>query len=515
MKKPFYIIFILIFCLSLTLKFLPIQNYNFPFTTDQGRDMLDIRRIVDGKKLTLIGPTTSINGVFLGPFWYYFNVIPYVLGQGDPAFLVYWMIFWYMLAGTTIFIFFKIKNILLGLIFSILFLISPAFFYSSRYSWSANPMPYMTTFYFISLISFLNKPSPTSSIAGGLIAGLSMQIEAAFGVLFFPFLMMVHLFKRSKLKYFFMSLFVFLATLIPQVFFEFRHNFLMTKTFLNEVLGKSSILGEKFSISQTFSSHITSFMASSNNILTENFQFSLTLFLIGIIYLSFKIYKRKLATIYLNTFFLAFFFIIWAFVFYMFYHYPLKGWYLLGLHIPFLLIFGVFLTDVFSLKKFYLSIGVGLFLTAIVINIVLTQMRFIPKSTDRSSDPSNIRNEMEEIDFIYKYAKGDGFRAYNYMPSVYDFPYQYLYWWTGNKKYGYHPNVLTYMDNVPEYIIGNEKFLDKKRESNNSDLIFLIIEPDENSERRAAWLGNYVKYCLKENKILDWKTEIQIRENCK
>ncbi len=420
-----------------------------------------------------------------------------------------------MLAGIVIFLFFKDKNDLLGLILSVLFLMTPGFFYSSRYSWSANPMPFMTTFYFLSLISIINKPTTLNSFMAGLISGLSMQIEAAFGVLFFPFLVMLYLIKRPRIRYFLTTLAVFLATLIPQLVFELRHDFLMTKTFFNEVLGKSTILGEKLSLYQTFTSHITSFLGGINNILIENSQISSSIFLIAIIYLIYRIYKRKLATLYLNTFFLAFFFILFAFIFYMFYHYPLKGWYLLGLHIPFLFIFGVFLVDLFSLKKWFISIGASLFLTAIIINIILSQMRFIPKNTDRSSDPSNIRNEMEEIAFIYKYANGDGFRAYNYMPSVYDFPYQYLYWWMGNKKYGYHPNTLTYLDNVPKYIVSNEKFLDKKRAPKDIDLIFLLIEPDENLERRAAWLGNFVKYCLVENKKFEWPTEIQVRRVCK
>ena len=64
---------------------MPVLNYNFPFTMDQSRDMLDIRQIVVSLHPTLIGPTTSINGVFLGPFYYYFNVIPYFLSGGDPA----------------------------------------------------------------------------------------------------------------------------------------------------------------------------------------------------------------------------------------------------------------------------------------------------------------------------------------------------------------------------------------------------------------------------------------------
>src|SRR5689334_7908646 len=98
-------IFITIFLLSGYLMLAPILNYNFPFTMDQARDMIDIREIVVGKNLRMIGPTTSINGVYLGPFYYYFNTIPYILGNGNPSFLVYWNILFYLLAGLTLFLF--------------------------------------------------------------------------------------------------------------------------------------------------------------------------------------------------------------------------------------------------------------------------------------------------------------------------------------------------------------------------------------------------------------------------
>ncbi len=45
------------------------------FTYDQGRDAYAIQRIVHGD-LTLIGPTTGLEGFFTGPAWYYAGVPP-------------------------------------------------------------------------------------------------------------------------------------------------------------------------------------------------------------------------------------------------------------------------------------------------------------------------------------------------------------------------------------------------------------------------------------------------------
>ena len=56
------------------------------FYFDQGRDALTIRDLIVNHKLFLIGPTTGIEGIFLGPL-YYFTLLPwYWLGSGDPVF---------------------------------------------------------------------------------------------------------------------------------------------------------------------------------------------------------------------------------------------------------------------------------------------------------------------------------------------------------------------------------------------------------------------------------------------
>lgn len=521
----FIVIFLLIFIVSFLLKLLPILNYNFPFTMDQARDMLDIRNIVDGRHLTLIGPTTSINGVFLGPFWYYFNLIPYILGLGDPTFLAYWNILWYLLAGLSLFLFSFRKNPIFALISSSIFLMAPAFFYSGRFFWSANPMPFATTFYFLALISSLIKPNLKKSVILGLICGLSMQFEAAFAVLFFPFATIIFLIFKLGIKNYLATFSAFFVTLLPQILFEIRHNFIMSRTFFSELSGESSILGERLSLGQVFTSHLQSLINILKGLFDLNPTSILVIFLVAFFFLTFKIYLKILDKFTKYFFQISVLFIIFAFVFYMFYPLPLKGWYLLGLHIPFLLVFAVFFTEVLNiqdmLKKTHLKYLKNVYLVAVCLILlfsflatIIYQTRFIPKENERSQDKSNLRNEIEAIDWVYREANGQAFKAYNYIPSVYDTPYQYLYWWYATRKYGYQPDTLTYLDNVPEYIPNNEKFLTQRKKTDENSPIFLIIEDDENNERRAAWLGNFVKYCLEKSERFPWGTEIQIRRVC-
>lgn len=510
------ILFLIIFLISLLLRLGPILNYNFPFTYDQGRDMLDLRNIVVGGHPSLIGPTTSINGVYLGPFWYYFNLIPYLGGGGDPQVLVYWMIFWYLLAAFLLYYYLRKINHSLAFFTSTLYLLTPALFYSSRFSWNSNLMPPFTIFFFLLLIANLQHPTYKTSALLGLVSGLSMQIQAAFGILFFPFQLICSSFYKTKFKFLRLNILSFFITLLPQIFFELRHDFVMSQTFLNEIGGQTAILGRKLSFEQTFLSHLDNFKNTIDGILILPDKLTLYIFIASLLFLLYKVYTYTTNKHLRDYFLIPFLFLIFSFLFYLLYQYPLKGWFILALYIPFIFIVASFFSQILTLRKIQLSALIAIILLSSFITSTTSQLRLIPKEVDRSTDKSNIRNEMEAIDWVYKEANGKAFKAYNYISAVYDYPYQYLYWWLGEKKYKLHPDTLTYLDNVPEYIPGgNSKFLTKKKVAKKDDPIFLIIEEDEYPQRRAAWLGNFEKYCLEKSHTLPWKTEIQIRKVCK
>jgi len=111
-------------------------------------------------------------------------------------------------------------------------------------------------------------------------------------------------------------------------------------------------------------------------------------------------------------------------------------------------------------------------------------------------------------------ADGKGFRVYNYLPSVYDLPQQYTFWWYATKKYNYQPEELAYLPGQPEYIKDNHLFWQKREKSNNS-LTYLIIEHDQKTpQREKDWLNNFNHLCVKESYNLSYQTTIQKRESC-
>src|SRR3990167_720587 len=64
------IILILILIIASFYRFYKIMDY-MTFLGDEGRDVLIVYKILHGN-LTLLGPTASVGGFFLGPIYYYF-----------------------------------------------------------------------------------------------------------------------------------------------------------------------------------------------------------------------------------------------------------------------------------------------------------------------------------------------------------------------------------------------------------------------------------------------------------
>ena len=69
------------------------QQYLLGFYYDQARDAKVAADIISGRNFPAIGPTTGINGLYLGPFWFYLITPGYLIGNGNPAIASYFISF--------------------------------------------------------------------------------------------------------------------------------------------------------------------------------------------------------------------------------------------------------------------------------------------------------------------------------------------------------------------------------------------------------------------------------------
>ena len=81
---PWNLLILIILLLAFILRAYRIEAL-LDFHYDQGRDAKIIWDLWHSGKLFLIGPTTGLDGIFLGPFYYYLIAPFYLIGGGNPV----------------------------------------------------------------------------------------------------------------------------------------------------------------------------------------------------------------------------------------------------------------------------------------------------------------------------------------------------------------------------------------------------------------------------------------------
>jgi len=501
-KKFLVVLFLVVLFISGFIRCLQVRNFNSPFTYDQARDMLDLRVIAGFYDFQLSGPTTSITGLNLGPYYYYFNLPVVWIGQGNPQFLVYWNILWFLLAGLAIFLFFYKRNVLLGFFISVFFLMAPQLFGVTRYFWNANSVIYFVVFYFLSLWNYLENKTKKNALIFGISAGLVIQFEAAFGSMCLAFSILVVILSRKKnvLKNYLIGL---LPWFLPQIALEIKHNFRMSRLFLGTLNGTNQVLGEKIPLEKVFVMHWKTIISYFEGQFMVAYGLGFILLLGAILIILINKKYRHLGLILLS-------FIIFALFYYtVIYHHELKMWYLEGVRVWYCFVLGLAVVSIIKYKKiFYILLIV--FLIRSFYFTIIDQSRYFTNNS-KSDDPKNMANLIKNIDWVYEKVEGDGFSAYNYVPEVYDYPSQYLYWWYGRKKYNYMPEKVSYsLTEVPEYFKLSAKFYQNSR-LNVNEKIALIYE---RKSTYSDWLGQFSEYCVLDKWETEWMTTVEIREKC-
>jgi len=501
-EKLFTIVFGIILLISGVIRFLQTKDYNTAFTYDQSRDLLDIRALGEFKDIAVLGPTTSINGLRLGPFYYYINLPAYWVGNGSPQVLVYWNIILFLFSGGFIFWYFRKRDINLGFLIGTFFLTAPQMFNLTRYFWNANMATYLSVYFFVALWNFLEKKDKKSVLWLGITSGLLTQFEAAFGIVCLIFsVLIVVLNKKSKnWKSFLIGM---IPWFLPQILLEIKNKFQMTKLLLGIFTGSNSVLGDKLSIGEVIVSHLVTIREFFEGQFILNYGWGMGILILAIILILINKKYKKVGIYFVS-------FLIFAFGFYTaIYHHELKMWYLESLRVWYCFVVAIGLANINKFKNLAIVV-IGLFVVRNVWLTTVDQWQFVNQK--QSDDPKNLSNLIKNVDWVYGKMNGDGFEAYNYVPEVYDYPNQYLYWWHGIKKYKYMPTKVSYsLTEVPEYIRTQNKFYEKIKESKDKKIALIY----ETKDLYIGWLNQFKGYCTVEKWETEWRTMVEIREKCK
>lgn len=253
-----HLLITIVILLAAFLRLYKIQDY-MTFLGDEGRDVLVVYNILHGH-LTLLGPTSSVGGFFLGPIYYYF-MAPFLwlfnYNPVGPAVMValfgiatVWLVY---IVGKDFF------NAKVGLMAALIYAVSPLVIVYSRSSWNPNPMPFFSLLILFCLYKALGKNSLKLFFISGILLGVAMQLH--YLSLFLGAVMIIYTFlsifykeKKFKiwtklLKNYFLIFLGFILGWSPFLAFEIRHGFLDFKNIFNFVLfsGKTGVESNYFS----------------------------------------------------------------------------------------------------------------------------------------------------------------------------------------------------------------------------------------------------------------------------
>jgi len=197
------------------------------FLGDEGRDALVVKRILVDHKLTLLGPTASVGGFYLGPVYYYF-MVPFMFLSGldpvGPAIMIA------LMGLLTIIILYSLIRHWFGFLpaflASLLYALAPGIVSFSRSSWNPNPMPLFTLMFLASFYLSLSHRLVWAILAG-FAFGIAIQLHYL-GLVLGPVLALLTFLlapKKNWPKLIVYQIFGFILGASPYFAFELRHGF--------------------------------------------------------------------------------------------------------------------------------------------------------------------------------------------------------------------------------------------------------------------------------------------------
>lgn len=437
-KKLFFIIFILLTVLFCYFRLKPIYFQTVPYTFDQGRDFLKAQEIVRDKNITFIGPTTGVQGIFHGAWWYYFLAIPYFLFQGNPTGFIFFIFLMAFIQFILFTVFIKkYFNTLSALFFATLIVASPYFISTSFFAIGSVLTPPFILILFFSLYKFLEKKEGQYLFLLFLGLGFILETELPFGLFIIPSFFISVIFLKelknffSNIKSVIYALFGLIIPIIPRALFELKNNFLQLKTLFGFIIHPhiynpktfTQRIIERYNL---FYDYYISLFPDKNIVLVLG---AVLILVVGLIvgYKKFSLVKKRFAKLIFLTFFLLF-------VLSLFYRDNFWPNYYEGL--PYF--YSLFLAlGVYGFQKKRFK---GTFLNNIpliyILIIIIFAIIILVKDTKaiRSPEITGMKTQITAVENIYKNVGANEFCVRIYTPPVIPYTYDYLFSYYSQRK---------------------------------------------------------------------------------
>ena len=232
MKLFFHIIFGILFLYLLYLVSFSALNGEVIFSNDVARNFLLLQEL-DEKKIVLIGPRSSTQGLFYSSFLTYFNYPAYLIGQGNPVIVAWFWVFVSLIVFITSF--FMVRK-LFGTIAASFYVLIIAAKLVPKSSEIFEPMAmyWVMPVFLFTIIEYVRTKKLMYLI--GHIISLSIFIHLSIGIglqfLILSFTIIFYIVFESRKWKHLLSFLIIPVSLINIILFDIKYGFGMTKALL-------------------------------------------------------------------------------------------------------------------------------------------------------------------------------------------------------------------------------------------------------------------------------------------
>lgn len=476
----FISLLVFIFIWGIALRVPELISGNYLFGHDHGRDFLAAYDIVENHKFTLIGAeagsgVAGINGIFHGPGYFYLISLAYILFHGNPiGGQLFMVLFGVLTLSLACYLGYKIFGKAGSALFLFFVAISPLIVSQSRFIWSSHPI---TPFVLLALYFVYNIPQNPRRYAplAVFMSGFTyhFQLGVAVPLIIAVLLTIPFIYKVRDAKVYMYCLIAFILSFLPMFLFEARHGFMAIRSAwaytIHGGTGSGSMFGTKrlydhgldywYNFTNTFSFE---FGWISNQVQKIVLYLFLPIAAVGLFQIQESKHRKFIVLIMLM--------LITTWIGYLVLNNTVWDYYLTHVRIGFILLFTYAITSFMQKKKNIRFPSLGLILSAVFLLVLFVGSVFrmyITYMSDLNDTGKfeKIQGKRYVLDTIYKDAGGQPFSVFIFIPSVYTWPYDYLFKTYGKQIFGYEPG------------------LEKK------GLAYLIIEPDISKPwRQKGWL---------------------------
>lgn len=473
-KRTWIFVAVLFYFTPLIITLFSIFSGSIAFWYDPARDLL--AGLDNLKKLTLIGPTSGIPGLFYGPYWIWMLSIGLLISH-DPrivAFIVAALPYFIILP----FVFYTLSSVVgrgSAVIGWSLFMLAYGGY--SVQLWNPHPAP-LLIFIALTLLVFMPQKIKTIYdgayiILTGFIAGLLVQFHISLGIAVVSGMILYQLADyivqciKQKKKGIILSYIVIFCLFVGGIFisalpffiFEIRHGFNQIQTIITTLVTPHSVVG----VTGISDGQIISFFIERYSRLI-----SLPLLAsvcIGIITIAVYVYERRnnksKSNPYISRIFQISTFIgVWVLIVYLSSRNPVWDYHFIGVEVLF----------VFLLIALISRARILLYIYGVIV-IYMASMSLHSLYQEAKLDPirlTSLATKEYVVEKIFKDAPDSNFAIIAYNPAIYTYDYDYLIQW----------------------IAKEEKRDLPVKDSEQVDIVYLIFPPDTSD----AIIEDFVNY---------------------